>query len=81
MLNEPLISQDLIDAQIKKHDKSDTPDALEYGLVIYTDGGADKIIANNSPVYVAGYGIHGYIYANTPTKVGAGVTGLSLIHI
>lgn len=78
MLNEPLISQDLIDAQIKKHDKSDTPDALEYGLVIYTDGGADKIIANNSPVYVAGYGIHGYIYANTPTKVGAGVTGYTV---
>ena len=78
MLNEPLINQELIDAQIKKHDKSDTPDALEYGLVLYTDGGADRIIANNTPVFVAGYGIHGYVYANTPTKVGAGVTGYTV---
>lgn len=78
MLNEPLISQELIDAQIKKHEKADTTEALEYGLVIYTDGGADKILSNNNPVYVAGYGIHGYIYANTPTKVGAGVTGYTV---
>lgn len=79
MLKEPLINQELVDAQIKKHEKSDTPDALEFGLVLYTDGGSDRIAGQNGqPVFVAGYGVHGYVYANTPTKVGAGISGYSV---
>lgn len=73
-----LVSEELIEAQVKKHEKAGVTEELEYGLVIYTDGGADRVISNGAPVYVAGYGIHGFVYANTPTKVGAGVNGYTV---
>ena len=39
---------------------------VKYGLVIYTDGGARP---QNGP---AGWGMHGYLYASTAPKKGAG---------
>lgn len=75
---ELLIPVDLIEAQQKKHEKAKLDIPLEYGVVIYTDGGATQINTINGKTFTAGYGIHGFVYANTPTKVGAGVNGYTV---
>lgn len=74
-MDERLISETLLEAQEKKHKKAETDEALEYGVVIYTDGGADRVLENGQPIFVGGSGIHGYLFANTPTKTGCGVNG------
>ncbi len=74
-MDDLLISAALIEAQEKKHKKAETDDPLEYGLVIYTDGGADRVLENGQPTFMAGSGIHGFLYANTPTKIGSGING------
>ena len=75
---ELLVSEELVEAQVKKHEKADTTEELEFGLVIYTDGGCQ----NGNPAMgipnLSGYGIHGFVYANTPTKVGAGINGYTV---
>lgn len=62
-----LIDEELIAAQIKKHEKTGIDQPLTFGMVIYTDGGCRG--------RDAGFGIHGYIHCNTPVKTGCGVTG------
>lgn len=69
MYTDPLIEPALLEAQIKKHQKTETPLPLTFGVNIYTDGGCKG--------RDAGYGVHGYVFCNTPVKTGCGVTGYS----
>lgn len=69
MYTDPLFEPALLEAQIKKHQKTETPEPLTFGVNIYTDGGCKG--------RDAGYGVHGYVYCNTPVKTGCGVTGYS----
>lgn len=70
MYTDPLIDPILIEAQIKKHLKTESPIPLTFGVNIYTDGGCKN--------RDAGYGVHGFVFCNTPVKVGCGVTGYSV---
>lgn len=74
-MDDLLVSTALVEAQEKKHKKAEVNEPLEYGLVIYTDGGAERVLDNGQQIFVSGSGIHGFLYANTPTKVGCGVNG------
>ena len=74
-MDDLLVATTLIEAQEKKHKKAEVTEELEYGMVIYTDGGAERVLDNGTPIFVSGSGIHGYLYANTPTKVGSGING------
>lgn len=78
MNDENIIPVDLIEAQVKKHEKADIGEELYYGAVVYTDGGGLLGNPHQNIPNTAGYGIHGYLYVNTPTKTGAGVTGYTL---
>ena len=69
MYTDPLFEPALLEARIKKHQKTETPEPLTFGVNIYTDGGCKG--------RDAGYGVHGYVYCNTPVKTGCGVTGYS----
>lgn len=69
MYIDPIINPALIEAQIKKHTKTESPEPLTFGVNIYTDGGCKD---RNT-----GYGVHGYVFCNTPVKTGCGVTGYS----
>lgn len=75
MLEDLLIPGDLIEAQEKKHEKSSVEAPLEYGLNIYTDGGC---VLGNPALGIpnlSGYGIHSFLFVNTPTKTGSGING------
>ena len=69
MYTDPLIEPALLEAQIKKHQKTETPLLLTFVVNIYSDCGCKG--------RDAGYGVHGYVFCNTPVKTGCGVTGYS----
>ena len=69
MYTDPLFEPALLEVQIKKHQKTETDLPLTFGVNIYTDGGCKD--------RSAGYGVHGYVYCNTPVQTGCGVTGHS----
>lgn len=73
MYTDPAIDVALVEAQIKKHDKSECPEPLAFGVNIYTDGGCKN---TNT-----GWGVHGFVYANTPVKTGCGVTGYTATNL
>ena len=59
-MDDLLVATTLIEAQEKKHKKAEVTEELEYGMVIYTDGGAERVLDNGTPIFVSGSGIHGY---------------------
>jgi ribonuclease HI len=68
----PLIEESILDDLKTKHQKA-TEEPLSLGVVFYTDGGGQI-----GQVYIGGYGYHGFVHANTPTKTGPGCNGYNV---
>lgn len=65
-----LIDEVLLTSIKEKADKEGID--LELGAVFYTDGSGDTKLG------VAGFGLHGLVYANVPSKTGNGIPGYSI---
>lgn len=70
-----LIEEKLLDDLREKHKKA-TEEPLVMGVVIYTDGSGQL-----GPVDIGGYGFHGFVHANTPTKTGPGCSGYNVTNM
>lgn len=70
-----LIDESLLDDLKEKHRKA-TEEPLALGIVIYTDGSGQL-----GPVDIGGYGFHGFVHANTPTKTGPGCSGYNVTNM
>ncbi|BDH16666.1 MAG: hypothetical protein [Bacteriophage sp.] len=78
MYDLPLIQKDIIEQHIKKHTKNHPDLPVEFGVAIYTDGGGHLGNVHMGIPNLGGYGVHGFVYANTPTTTGAGITGYTV---
>lgn len=70
-----LIDESLLTDLQEKHKKA-TEEPLSLGVVIYTDGSGQL-----GQIDIAGYGFHGYLHANTPTKTGPGCSGYNVTNM
>lgn len=72
---EPLLDESLL-ADLKEKHKKATEEPLSLGIVFHTDGGGH--LGGLNGVNIGGYGFHGFIHANTPTKTGPGCNGYKI---
>lgn len=76
IFEDDFIPADIISAFLTKHVKDAAKDDslsedVKFGLCLYTDGGGSI----EGSDYFGGWGVHGYLYADTPSKTGLGIKG------